>query len=221
MTVLAPPPQDELELLIREARARQRKRRLGAAALLALAAGLAAAASALVSASQHGETGKAGRPAPVAPARPCRTGQLRLGKPSFDGAFTAHAVDNVTFTNASSRSCSLRGWPTIEAVLPGSRMVLARAGRVRNATSRAVLPVREVVLAPGAAASFHVIEADGTGLDSICSLPLPAVRVLVVPPNSRAPLRRLVSVPYCHNPRRPLIYLSPVVAGHLDRYISQ
>jgi hypothetical protein len=48
MSVVAPPPKDELELLIREARARQRKRWIGRAGLLALAAGLALAVSALV-----------------------------------------------------------------------------------------------------------------------------------------------------------------------------
>lgn len=39
MSVVAPPPQDELEALIREARARQRKRWLGGAALIAVLAG--------------------------------------------------------------------------------------------------------------------------------------------------------------------------------------
>jgi hypothetical protein len=51
MSVLSPPEphQEELELLIREARARQRKRRLGAAAFVALLAGAAIAAYSIVS----------------------------------------------------------------------------------------------------------------------------------------------------------------------------
>jgi Protein of unknown function (DUF4232) len=216
-----PPAHEESEALIREARARQRKRWLAAAALLALAAGTAMAVSAVLPASHRRPTNAANGPLAAASARPCRAGQLRLGKPSFDGAYTAHVVDNLTFTNASSRRCSLRGWPTIEAVLPGDRTVPARAGRVRNATSSAAVPTRTIVLAPGAAASFHAIENDGTGLDNICPMPLPAVQALVVPPGSRVPVRRAVSIPYCHNPRRPLVYLSPVVAGRLDRYISR
>lgn len=48
MAVLAPPPQDDLELLIREARARQRKRRLGGAALVAVLAGAALGISSIV-----------------------------------------------------------------------------------------------------------------------------------------------------------------------------
>jgi hypothetical protein len=49
MTVVAPPPHDDPELLIREARARQRKRRVGAAAVLALVAGGAIAAHSISS----------------------------------------------------------------------------------------------------------------------------------------------------------------------------
>lgn len=50
MSVLFPPPQDELELLIREAPARQRRRRLaGAAALIAALAGTALAVHAVTS----------------------------------------------------------------------------------------------------------------------------------------------------------------------------
>jgi len=48
VTVIAPPPQDELEALIREARARQRRRWLGAAAVIALLAGAALVISSII-----------------------------------------------------------------------------------------------------------------------------------------------------------------------------
>jgi hypothetical protein len=48
MTVVAPPPHDDPELLIREARARQRKRRLGAAAVLVALTGVALATLSIV-----------------------------------------------------------------------------------------------------------------------------------------------------------------------------
>jgi hypothetical protein len=48
MSVVAPPPQDELEALIREARARQRRRWLGAAAVVALLAGAALGLNAIL-----------------------------------------------------------------------------------------------------------------------------------------------------------------------------
>ena len=61
MSVVAPPPQDEQELLIREARARQRKRWVGAAAVVAVLAGVAVGISSIVggttrSAATGGET---------------------------------------------------------------------------------------------------------------------------------------------------------------------
>jgi hypothetical protein len=59
MSVLAPPPQDELEALIREARARQRKRWLGLAALVALAAGAALGLHAVFGTS-HGVPNRSG-----------------------------------------------------------------------------------------------------------------------------------------------------------------
>jgi hypothetical protein len=33
-----------------------------------------------------------------------------------------------------------------------------------------------------------------------------------------SPARGAVPLPYCHNPRRLLVWLSPVVGGRLDRY---
>lgn len=222
MSVVAPPEPprpDALEALIREARARQRKRRVLGMALSVAVAGAGLAVFAVhgrgvpnVSEKSDGSNG-------AATVSHCAPGRLRLGAPLFDGAYTAHVVENLTFTNVSSRSCLLRGWPAIEVVLPGGRLVAAHVGRVRNATSSRVVPARPVLLRPGGAASFHLIEDDGTGLDHICPIPLPSAAALVIPPGSSAPARRSLAMPYCHTPRRLAVYLSPVVAGRLNRYI--
>ena len=223
MSVLSPPEprQDELELLIREARARQRRRWFLGLGLAAAVAGAALAAFAISSAGRSGAREDHGGPSRIAAAPRCDTGQLRLGRPRFDGAYTAHVVENLTFTNVSARSCALRGWPALQVVLPDGRRVVARVGHVRNATSSRVVPTRAVVLRPGGAASFHAIESDGTGLEDICPVPLPSERVLVTPPGSSTPARRSVEMPYCHARRRPVVYLSPVVPGRLNRYISR
>jgi hypothetical protein len=218
MSVVAPPPHDELELLIREARARQRKRWLVGVALTAVVAGGALAAAAVFAPDRPGPRQDRGRPNGIAAVPRCAPGQLRLGRPRFGGAYTAHVVENLTFTNVSGQSCALRGWPTFEVVLSGGRTAAARVGHVRNATSRRAVTTRTVVLRTGAAASFHAIEADGTGLDDICPIPLPRARILVTPPGSNAPAHGSASMPYCHDPRRLLVDLSPVVAGPLDRY---
>jgi hypothetical protein len=54
MSVLTPPPQDELELLIREARARQRKRWAGAAAFVAVVAGAVLAINSVAAGGSSG-----------------------------------------------------------------------------------------------------------------------------------------------------------------------
>jgi hypothetical protein len=217
-----PPSSDDLEALIREARARQRKRWRVGIALLALVAGAALATDALVPAGHSRAQANQGRPS-FGSAPRCNAAQLRVGKARFDGAYTGHLVENLAFTNVSTRSCALRGWPSFEVISAGGRPVAARVGHVRNAPPPQDLgvPARSVALRPGGAASFHVIADDGTGLDGICPVPLPSVRTLVIPPGASRPARGATTMPYCHNPRRLLVLLSPVVGGRLDRYSFQ
>jgi hypothetical protein len=68
MSVVSPPGsrQDELELLIREARARQLRRRLGIAALVALVAGAALGIHAIVGGKSRATVSATQRGAPVA-----------------------------------------------------------------------------------------------------------------------------------------------------------
>jgi hypothetical protein len=225
MSVVAPPPilpsgdQDDVEALIREARARQRRRRLTALALTALVAGAVLAAYAVLAAEPPGTRERRGLPNGVTAAPRCTAGQLRLDQPRGDGAGTGHVMESVSFTNTSSQSCTLRGWPVFDVVLQGGHLVRAWVGHIRNATSSHALPVRAVLLGPGGAASFHAYEDDGTGLEERCGLGLPSARVLAIPPGSSTPARGAVAVPYCHNPRRLLAWLSPVVAGSFDSYL--
>lgn len=216
---VVPPKRDNREALIREARARQRKRWIGGAGLVALAAGVATAVSALVLAG-HGRE-QAGGSAPFAGSAPrCAGGQLRVGKARFDGAYTAHVVGNMAFRNVSERSCSLKGWPSFDVVLPGGRRVAARVGHLRNTRPHhdVGVPAADVLLRPGGAASFHIVANDGTGLEEACGFPLPMVAVLVVPPGTRTPARGSTTMPYCNSRLRLLVLVTPVVAGPLDRY---
>lgn len=201
-----------LDPLIAEAKERARRRRYVLAAAGLVTVGSLAAAY-VVRGSE--------RPRPAAVATPaCRPAQLRAEEPRFDGAYTGHVVDNLTFRNVSASSCSVGGWPTLIAVLPDGRHVAARVGHVRNTEqgSGGVVTVAPIVLRLGGTASFHVIADDGTGLDATCPVPLPSVKVLVVPPGASAPARGATTMPYCHDRRRLLVVLSPVVPGRLDRY---
>ena len=126
----------------------------------------------------------------------------------------------MTFRNVSARSCSLRGWPSFDVVSPSGHRVGARVGHLRNTRPHhdVGVPAPNVLLGPGDAASFHIVANDGTGLEEACGFPLPTVRVFVVPPGARTPAHGSTTMPYCHNPRRLLVLVTPVVAGPLDRY---
>lgn len=213
-----PPAHDELEALIREARARQQRRWLLAAAVTAVVAGAVLAGHAVFQGKRSGGREDHSAPRGIAAGRRCSAEQVRLGQPRFDGAGTGHVMENMSFTNLSSRSCTLRGWPSLVVVMPDGYRVPARVGRIRNATSSRALPERTVLLRPGEAASFHAYEDDGTGLAEICPFPLPSARVLVVPPGSSTPASGAVRIPYCRDRRKLLVWLSPLVSGRLDRY---
>ncbi len=213
-----PPEQDELEALIREARSRQRKRWFLAVALTAIAAVVVLSGAAVFS-GQSGARERQGRPNGISPVPRCTAEQLRLDQPRFDGAGTGHVMESMSFTNTSSRSCTLRGWPVFDVVLSNGRRVAAHVGHIRNATSRHILPVRAVLLSPGGAASFHAYQDDGTGLEQACGFPLPTARAFAIPPGSTTSARGAVAMPYCRNPLRLLAYLSPVVAGRFDSYL--
>jgi hypothetical protein len=218
MSVVAPPPQDESELLIREARARQRKRRLTATVSTAVVTGAVLAAYAVLAAGRPGTRESHDQPKGVVAAARCTAGQLRLDRPRFDGAGTGHVMESMSFTNTASRSCTLRGWPLFEVVLPDGQLATAWVGHIRNATPSRALPIRAVLLRPGGAASFHAYQDDGTGLEEACGFPLHSAQTLAIPPGSSKPARGSVAVPYCHNPRRLLAWLSPLVAGRFDSY---
>jgi hypothetical protein len=218
MSVVAPPPHGDPELLIREARVRQRKRRLILLAWTAVVAGAVLAAYAVFAAGQPG-TERHDLSNRIGAVPRCAADQLRLDRPRFDGAGTGHVMESMSFTNTASRSCTLRGWPVFDVLLPSGRLVRAHVGHIQNATSSHALPMRAVLLGPGGTASFHAYEDDGTGLEEACGSPLASAQVFAVPPGSSEPARGAVAVPYCHHPRRLLVWLSPVVAGRLDSYL--
>jgi hypothetical protein len=85
---MAPPPQDEPELLIPEARARQRKRWRGAAAFVAPLAGAAVGISAIIG-GQGATTTSRGTPGPAALSR-SRCGIRTEGVRLFQGGRTVY-----------------------------------------------------------------------------------------------------------------------------------
>jgi Protein of unknown function (DUF4232) len=124
MSVVAPPPQDELELLIREARARQWRRRMVVGTVVAVLAGSGLA----IYSATHGTVRNASHEKrtvrPVAAAS-CRADQLRI---TFvrKGAVMGEEGGLLRFTNIGSRTCSISGWPMVVAVTGAGSHARAR-----------------------------------------------------------------------------------------------
>jgi len=199
MSVVAPPEpppaRDDLEALIREARARQRRRRLTAAFVVGLAAaaavgvydGLAGSGSTNVGSRQRG-------PAALSPLPRCRSDQLRLTAPKMWGAAAGSLIEDFTLTNSSQTTCALSGWPAVQR--------LGRSGRpIPVALNRWVYeqhgpaPFRVVRLRPGRAATFPVFGEDWNhAVDRAC----PNARtVRVEPPGGGGWLSVGLKIPAC------------------------
>ncbi len=195
--MIAPPTpsiQDELEALIREARARQLLRRLLGAAGVAIAAAAGLSAYALVT---------SGSVSPATPANagratgpPCRTSQLSATA-GWQGA-TQSMLGGVTVTNTSSAICSLpSGVPALRIAWQGRPLAL----RERQFSPPPGKPLR--ILEPGAAATVFLQWWNYCGPAVDLKLP-PSVELrfpdgLVV----AARASRQWGVPYCNGPGDP------------------
>lgn len=148
MTVLSPPPQDELEALIREARARRRRRWIRGTTATAAVAALALAVHSVAVGGRSAHSTAANRqPAANASCGVAAGWRLRLGAP-WSEATGQHTAPFVLIRNGAT-GCTLHGYPTIVLrdaagqVLPfrfshrGDQMVTGRPpGTVRVAAHR-------------------------------------------------------------------------------------
>lgn len=191
-----PPSPDELEALIREARARQRRRRLLAATSVGLVAAAILALYGIVPRGAHkAKSSHAQGPVAFASLPRCRSDQLRLSL--VRGGVAAGTVgDAFGFTNTSLNACMLRGWPSFRLVMRNGRTVTPRPHDLRATAFSVRHPPRipRIALRPGATAPWNVLAADGTGLNRMC----PTARVLlVVPPGAHELLSLKTPLPYC------------------------
>lgn len=122
--MIAPPkpPADALEALMKEARARQLRRRKLAAATVALATGLGLAIYALAGGP---DARSSGAPSPAAVPPLCRASQLATA--AIIGASAGTTFVPVTLANEGNRGCLLPGGrPKVQILLGGSARPIAQ-----------------------------------------------------------------------------------------------
>jgi hypothetical protein len=212
--VLSPSPEHEdLELLIREARVRQRRRRTAGVAGALAGAAVTLGALAIVSGASH--PGRAHRSPSVAllSSPRCRPGQLRLS--AGRGGVAAGTYSRpFTFVNVSDQSCTLRGWPTIRLVLrDGHRLTpgVRHFHYFSTGIPSRRLPARTIALRPGGAGSFIVLAQDASYTPGPCR---PVRAMSVTPPGSAGSL----TVPDAIGSYCAALIVPPLVAGDNPPY---
>ena len=155
-----PPTLEETEALIREARARQRRRQLIGAGLIAVAAASALAIGAGLQVNNPTNTrSRTGRPASASALPSCRSDQLRLTAPKGWGAAAGSLIAGFTLTNTSGSSCAVAGWPAVQRLSRAGQPIPVTVQRWVY-TQRGPAPYRVVRLRPGGAATFPVTGQD-------------------------------------------------------------
>jgi hypothetical protein len=156
-------------------------RAVALAALAAAACGLVitgcASTDATSAASAAGSTSAGSASAGGA----CGTAQLKISL-THTGALAGQAGGYLTFTNDSSTSCTMSGWPAVTALTAAGRAVSLR--HLRSSMFGAwqySSPPPTVTLRPGDS-GYAIVAADDKPADSSTSCPAPYVRLRVSPP---------------------------------------
>ena len=144
-------------------------------------------------------------PAVAGPA-PCATSDLKVALGTSSGY--AGGVDvTVVFTNTSSATCSLYGYPGVSLVTapPYTQIGLA----AQRATT---VPVTQVTLAAGATANAVVQIVDALNFPSATCSPTQAAFLRVFPPNQTVPVYLANTSQTCTKPVQTLT-VTAVAAG--------
>jgi len=153
--VLAPPkpPSDELELLIKEARARQvRRRRLLGAASVAIAAALGLGVYALVGGFNR-QLNSGTSPSGGVPH--CRTSQISVSFPMLIGVMSRGRIILFVMTNKSGTPCSLPLHPPVARITWHGTVLPTRQERGKGIVYGSWEPLRVIrVLKPGGRAAI-------------------------------------------------------------------
>lgn len=147
------------------------------------------------------------RRAAAGAARPCQTPGLVVWLDTNGNGTAGSVYYKLQFTNLSSRSCTLRGYPGVSAVDLAGRQIGSAGTREETGSPRTV------VLAPdaGASAVLRIVEA-GAITSSACR-EVTAAGIRVYPPGQRA--SRVAPFPFqaCSRRGAPVLSVRAVGAG--------
>jgi hypothetical protein len=137
----------------------------------------------------------------------CATSSLKVTQGLGQG-YAGGVYENIVFTNTSSASCTLYGYPGVSLV-SGSPYTQIGLAAKRDTTA----PVKLITLAPGAAANALLQIVDALNFPTATCGPAKATAIRVYPPNQTAPVFLPSTSEGCAQPVQTL-FISAVAAGN-------
>lgn len=174
----------------------------GSSAATTPAASLSPRATASASGGSGGTGGSSGGPAG------CATRDLRAALGTANGAAGSVYLP-VEFTNVSSATCTLYGYPGV-SLLAGSPPAQVGAAASRTNTAAPTL----VTLAPGQTANALLRVVDALNYPTATCSPTPATELRVYPPNQTAPIDLPFKSTGCASTSVNLMMIGVVQAGN-------
>jgi hypothetical protein len=160
-------------------------------------------------ASQSASPTPAASPTAAAGPAECSSAALRLSL-GHGGAAAGTAYTHVDFTNISSASCFMQGYPGVSLVSAGSN---AGSQIGSDAKRDATFPARPITLAPGQTAHTLLGVVDAGNYPPSACQPVTAHWLKVFPPDNTVALYVHFTTLTCASTSRPTMHVTTIVAG--------
>ena len=144
---------------------------------------------------------------PAVVSAACATSALKVSQGLGQG-YAGGVYENIVFTNTSSASCTLYGYPGVSLVSGPPYAQIGLAAK-RDTTA----PVKLITLAPGAAANALLQIVDALNFPTATCAPAKATAIRVYPPNQTASVIIPSTSEGCAQPVQTL-FISAVAAGN-------
>jgi hypothetical protein len=183
-------------------------RRITAALAAATAAGLIAVTAVSAAASPDTVLASDAARTTATPVPACTAHDLGAWVAVTQGNGAAGSVYYpLQFTNLSRHACAMRGFPGVSALDRAAHQLGSPAGRAR------AVPVRTVVLAPGATAHSVLRLSDVVLSTAACHPVYSAIELRIYPPNQRQSTLAAYDLAACAHAGPVYLHVGPVQAG--------